>query len=298
LKFLDAHHHFWDISSNYHPWLCDEPQIPFRYGNYAAIRTNYLPNDYEDDAVAVEIIGSVHVEAEWNPEDPVGETRWLTDITQTCEHPVVFVVKACLDQDNIEEVLADHSAFPQVRGIRQKPTATEQNALRSRGLPGSMDDPNWRDGYAKLERLGYSFDLQIPYWHLDQATDLAADFPETTLVINHTGLPSDRSDLGFSAWSNAIEQVAQKPNVMIKISGLGQTNQPWTVESNRNIVLRALDIFGPDRCMFASNFPVDRLCGDLDAILLGFRAIVNTLTETTVDALFHGNAARIYRFSL
>ena len=217
MKFLDAHHHFWDISSNYHPWLCDEPQIPFRYGNYAAIRTNYLPNDYEDDAVAVEIIGSVHVEAEWNPEDPVGETRWLTDITQTCEHPVVFVVKACLDQDNIEEVLADHSAFPQVRGIRQKPTATEQNALRPRGLPGSMDDPNWRDGYAKLERLGYSFDLQIPYWHLDQATDLAADFPETTLVINHTGLPSDRSDLGFSAWSNAIEQVAQKPNVMIKI---------------------------------------------------------------------------------
>ncbi|HIM96785.1 MAG TPA: thioesterase [Gammaproteobacteria bacterium] len=298
MKFLDAHHHFWDISSNYHPWLCDEPQIPFRYGNYAAIRTNYLPNDYEDDAVAVEIIGSVHVEAEWNPEDPVGETRWLTDITQTCKHPVVFVVQACLDQDNIEEVLADHSAFPQVRGIRQKPTATEQNALRSRGLPGSMDDPNWRDGYAKLERLGYSFDLQIPYWHLDQAAELAADFPETTLVINHTGLPSDRSDLGFSAWSNAIEQAAQKPNVMIKISGLGQTNQPWTVESNRNIVLRALEIFGPDRCMFASNFPVDRLCGDMDAILLGFRAIVNTLTETTVDALFHGNAARIYRFSL
>ena len=254
--------------------------------------------DYESDTAEVEIIGSVHIEAEWNPEDPVGETRWLTDITQTCKHPVVFVVQACLDQDNIGKVLADHSAFPQVRGIRQKPTATEQNALRPRGLPGSMDDPNWRDGYAKLERLGYSFDLQIPYWHLDQAADLAADFPETTLVINHTGLPSDRSDLGFSAWSNAIEQVAQKPNVMIKISGLGQTNQPWTVESNRNIVLRALDIFGPDRCMFASNFPVDRLCGDLDAILLGFREIVNTLTETTVDALFHGNAARIYRFSL
>ena len=298
MKFLDAHHHFWDISSNYHPWLCDEPQIPFRYGNYAAIRTNYLPNDYEDDATAVEIIGSVHVEAEWNPEDPVGETRWLTDITQTCEHPVLFVVQARLDQDNIGKVLAEHSAFPQVRGVRQKPTATKQNTPRQRGLAGSMDDPNWRDGYAKLEPLGYSFDLQIPYWHLDQAADLAADFPKTTLVINHTGLPSDRSDLGFSAWSNAIEQVAQKPNVMIKISGLGQTNNPWTVESNRNIVLRALDIFGPDRCMFASNFPVDRLCGDLDTILLGFREIVNTLPETTVDALFHRNAARIYRFSL
>ena len=101
-----------------------------------------MPKDYASDTAEVEIIGSVHVEAEWNPLDPVGETRWLTDITQTCEHPIVFVVQACLDQDNIEKVLSEHSAFPQVRGVRQKPTATEQNALRPRGLPGSMDDPN------------------------------------------------------------------------------------------------------------------------------------------------------------
>lgn len=296
MKFLDAHHHFWDINSNYHPWLCDEPQIPFRYGNYADIRTNYLPKDYEDDTTQFEIIGSVHVEAEWNPEDPVGETRWLADITEACKHPVVFVAQARLEQNNIEEVLSGHSAFPQVRGIRQKPTATKQNEPRQRGLPGSMDDLKWRDGYAQLRDLGYSFDLQIPYWHLDQAADLATDFPETTLVINHTGLPSDRTGLGISNWSKAIEQVAQNPNVMIKISGLGQTNHSWTVDSNRDIALRTLDIFGPDRCMFASNFPVDRLCGDLDTIIQGFREIVDTLPQTTVDALFHRNAARIYRF--
>ncbi len=297
MKLIDAHHHFWDISSNYHPWLCDESQIPFRYGNYADIRTNYLPKDYEDDTAQFEIIGSVHVEAEWNPEDPVGETRWLTSITQTCQHPVVFVVQARLDQNNIEEVLTGHSAFPQVRGIRHKPTSTTQNAAKQRGLRGSMDDPKWRDGYAQLGHLGYSFDLQVPYWHLDQAADLAADFPETTLVINHTGLPSDRSELGLSNWSKAIEQVAQNLNVMIKISGLGQTNHSWTVESNRDIVLRTLNIFGTDRCMFASNFPVDRLCGNLDAILLGFREIVDTLPETTADALFYKNAMRIYRFN-
>jgi len=297
LKLIDAHHHFWDISSNYHPWLCDESQIPFRYGNYADIRTNYLPKDYEDDTAQFEIIGSVHVEAEWNPEDPVGETRWLTSITQTCQHPVVFVVQARLDQNNIEEVLTGHSAFPQVRGIRHKPTSTTQNAAKQRGLRGSMDDPKWRDGYAQLGHLGYSFDLQVPYWHLDQAADLAADFPETTLVINHTGLPSDRSELGLSNWSKAIEQVAQNLNVMIKISGLGQTNHARTVESNRDIVLRTLNIFGTDRCMFASNFPVDRLCGDLDTILLGFREIVDTLPETTADALFYKNAMRIYRFN-
>ena len=160
-----------------------------------------------------------------------------------------------------------------------------------------MDDPKWRDGYAYLDRFGYSFDLQTPYWHLDQAAELAADFPETTLVINHTGLPSNRSDLGNSAWSDAIEKIALQPNVMIKISGLGRINQPWAIESNRGIVLRTLDIFGTDRCMFASNFPVDRLCGDFGTIIQGFREIVAMLPENKISALFHGNAARIYRFN-
>jgi len=297
LKFLDAHHHFWDIDSNYHPWLCDELQIPFRYGNYDALRKNYLPVVYAEDTADIEVVGSVHVEAEWNTDDPVGETRWLADITQACNHPVVFVVQARLDQEDIEDVLSGHSVYPQTRGIRQKPLATEQTASKQRGLPGSMDDPKWRDGYAYLDRFGYSFDLQIPYWNLDQAAELAADFPETTLVINHTGLPSNRNDVGISAWSEAIEKIARQPNVMIKISGLGRINQPWTIESNRGIVLRTLDIFGTDRCMFASNFPVDRLCGDFGTIIQGFREIVKTLPENKISALFHGNAARIYRFN-
>ena len=270
MKFLDAHHHFWDIDSNYHPWLCDELQIPFRYGNYDAIRKNYLPIDYAEDTADVEVVGSVHVEAEWNTDDPVGETRWLADITQACNHPVVFVVQARLDQEDIEDVLSAHSVYRQTRGIRQKPLATEQTSSRQRGLPGSMDDPKWRDGYAYLDRFGYSFDLQTP---------------------------SNRNDVGISAWSDAIEKIARQPNVMIKISGLGRINQPWTIESNRGIVLRTLDIFGTDRCMFASNFPVDRLCGDFGTIIQGFREIVKTLPENKISALFHGNAARIYRFN-
>ncbi len=296
MKFLDAHHHFWDINSNYHPWLCDEPQIPFRYGNYADIRTNYLPKDYEDDTTQFEIIGSVHVEAEWNPEDPVGETRWLADISESCQHPVVFVVQARLEQNNIEEILSGHSPFPQVRGIRHKPTATAQNATKQRGLPGSMDDPIWRNGYALLEHFGYSFDLQVPYWHLDQAAELAADFPKTMIIINHTGLPIGRSDTNIREWCKAIETIADHQNVTIKLSGLGQANQPWSVQANREIVLEAINIFGSERCMFASNFPVDGLCADLSTIIFGYREIVDHLSDDIIASLFHQNAARIYRF--
>ena len=72
IPIVDAHHHFWDLDRNYHPWLCDEPPIPFRYGDYGAIRKNYLPEHYDRDTSAFHVVGSVYVETEWDPTDPVG----------------------------------------------------------------------------------------------------------------------------------------------------------------------------------------------------------------------------------
>ena len=85
-----------------------------------------------------------------------------------------------------------------------------------------MDDPRWRAGYALLERFGFSYDLQTPWWHLDAAAALAADFPRTQIVINHTALPSDRTPEGLNGWRRALELVAAQPNVAIKISGIGR----------------------------------------------------------------------------
>ena len=99
-----------------------------------------------------------------------------------------------------------------------------------------MDDPAWRAGYALMERYGLSYDLQTPWWHLDAAADLARDFPRTTIVINHTGLPADRSAEGLALWRRALETAARQPNVCIKISGLGRRGQPWTVEANAPLI--------------------------------------------------------------
>ena len=77
LPIIDAHQHFWDIDENYLPWLCDEPPIPFRYGDYGALRRNYMPDDYRRDAAGFDIVGSVFVETEWDRTDPIGETRWV-----------------------------------------------------------------------------------------------------------------------------------------------------------------------------------------------------------------------------
>ena len=139
MKLVDAHHHFWDLSRNYHPWLCDDPQIPFRYGNYQAIRRNYLPQDYARDACGYDIAASVYVEAEWDPEDPVGEVRWVDEVSTKCAHPVLIVAQAHLDHADVGEILAQHATFDSVRGVRHKPRATPRDARVKRGLVGSPD---------------------------------------------------------------------------------------------------------------------------------------------------------------
>jgi predicted TIM-barrel fold metal-dependent hydrolase len=158
-----------------------------------------------------------------------------------------------------------------------------------------MDDPVWRRGYALLERFGLSYDLQTPWWHLEAAAGLAADFARTLIVVNHTGLPADRSPEGLAGWRRALETIAARPNVALKISGLGRVGQPWTVAANGPVIRDAIAIFGVDRCMFASNFPVDGLVGSFDEIYGGFFASVADRSVADRHKLFHDNAVRLYR---
>jgi len=295
LPIIDAHQHFWDLERNYLPWLCDEPPIAFRYGDYRALRRNYLPQDYLRDAAGHHVVKTVHVETEWDPNDPVGETRWLQEIIARTGFPHAIVAQARLDRPDVDEILAGHRQYPQVRGIRHKPTAAPAPDRVERGAPGSMGDPAWRRGYALLEGHDLSFDLQTPWWHLAEAAELARDFPGTQIILNHTGLPADRSPEGLAGWRRAMATLAREPNVALKISGLGQPGQPRTVESNGPVVRDAIAIFGTERCMFASNFPVDSLVADLDTIFSGFKAIVREMSETEQCRLFHDNAARLYR---
>ena len=292
---VDAHQHFWDLERNYYPWLSDAQPIAFRYGDYSAIRKSYLPVHYASDARGDRIAMSVHVEAEWDPRDPVGETRWLEELAAAHGLPSACVAQAWLDRDDVDGVLAEQAARPLVRGIRHKPRAAEAPDSARRGESGSMDDPHWRRGFALLERNGLSFDLQTPWWHIDAAAELARDFPKTSIVVNHTGLPADRSADGLAGWRGAMHALAECSNVFVKISGLGQPGGAWTLGANEPIIRDTIAIFGVDRCMFASNYPVDRLCAPFANIFAGFRAAVSERPLAEQRKLFHDNAVRIYR---
>ena len=298
LPIIDAHHHFWDLSLSRHPWLRPDVLIPFRYGDYSVIKKNFMPEDYRAVTGHHRVVASVTMEGEWEEDDPVEETRWMMEVVAKHGTPAAHVARAFLHRDDVEEVLAGHTAYPLVRGIRHKPVAAPAPDKVERGAPASMSDPVWRRGYALLARYGLHYELQAPWWHVDELLDLIDAHPDTPVVINHTFLPADRSPEGIAGWRQALKRAASAPQVSIKISGIGLPGRPWSLEDNRQIILDTIEIFGVDRCLFASNFPVDGLCGSFETIYDGFKEATRDLPRSDRLKLFHDNAIRVYRLSI
>jgi predicted TIM-barrel fold metal-dependent hydrolase len=296
LPIVDAHHHFWDPVHNPHPWLRDEPRIPFRYGDYGAICRPFLPADYDAAAAPHRVVAHVLMEGEWDAADPIGEARWVHGLAQREGRPQALAAQAWLDRGDLPDVLRAYRDLPLVKSVRHKPRCTTRDAYRSGWSPaGSMRCPRWRDGYAQLAEAGLMFELQAPWWHLHEAEELARDFPATTIVVNHAGLPSERDEESLDQWRDAMASLAEHPNVVVKISGLGMPGRAWTAELQKPVVHALLASFGTRRCMFASNFPVDGLVASLPAILQSFKSLTHHLTAEERLALFCDNARRIYR---
>ena len=138
MAIVDAHQHFWDPTRHYYPWLCDQPPIPFRYGDYAPIRRKYLPDDYRADAAPFVVQASVYVETEWDPRDPVGEMRYVQTLRRTYGLPTVAVAQAWLDRPDAAQVLAQQASFDFVRSVRHKPPPIEE---LNRTVPLTRPDP-------------------------------------------------------------------------------------------------------------------------------------------------------------
>lgn len=298
VSLIDAHHHLWDLKKNPYPWLQEANEPHFFMGNYDSLKKNYLWSDFEKDTSAHNVIATVHCEAEWSRDDQVGETKWLTEMHQRIGHPSAIVAHAWFHTDNSEEILTRQAAFPLVKGIRSKPvTAPSPDAMQS-NLPGSMQDPKWLEGFARLEKYQLSWDLRVPYWHLAEAAEVAAMFPHIPIVLNHTGFPWDRSAEGLAAWRKAMETIAKCPNVWLKVSEFGLKDKPWNYEDNKAIVLEALSIFGINRCMFASNFPVASLRIDYKTLVTSMAQMISGFKLKEQNDFFVNNAAKFYRLAI
>jgi len=268
--------HFWDPRTHYYPWLCDPEPIALRYGDYRALRRPYLPPDYATDAGGWLVVRTVHVEAEWDPQDPLGEMEFIARLRAAHGSPTVAIAQASLDHEECARVLEAQAGHPFVRGVRHKPRR------------GQMDDAGWRAGYARLAPLGLHFELQAPWRDLDGAVRLARDHRVTMIVLNHAGLPLPGE---LDGWQATMARLAECDNVAVKISGLGNLSGA----EKRQVVSTVLELFGTRRAMFASNYPVDSLRGRYDDIYRGFAECARGLAIGEQRALFHDNAVRLYR---
>jgi predicted TIM-barrel fold metal-dependent hydrolase len=293
MHVIDPHMHLWDLERLHYPWLA-QPKVVFSGDNRLLAQT-YTPAHFRADTEGIEVLAVIHVEAAQDPSDPLAETRWLQSLADADGFPQGIVAYADLSRPDVDALLAAHAGHRNVRGIRQILNVHADPRFDYVGRH-YMREAQWRAGFARLHRHDLSFDLQIYPSQMREAADLARAHPETTLIVNHTGMFADRDSVaGWREWRDGMRGLAACANVNVKISGLGMFDHAWSVESIRPYVLETIATFGVERCMFASNFPVDRLHGSYRAIWEGF---ARTTAGTSADeqaALFRENARRIYR---
>jgi predicted TIM-barrel fold metal-dependent hydrolase len=299
LDVIDAHQHLCHLSAASYPWL-EGPRVARYHGDDFPLRRDYLVEDYRADvadlaALGGRIVAAVHVEN--GAADPLRESRWIDGVIAQNDLPSVQVVKVDLTSPDARTQMSAHAALPSVRGVRDILNWHPDPVFSHRDRADLITDPGWRAGFAALRDFGFSFDLQVFPAQLRQAAALAADHGDISIVLDHAGMPIERDAEALDRWKRDLIGVAAQPNTTVKISALGTNDHRWTVDSIRRIVLDTIDVFGPSRCMFASNFPVDGLYSTLGELYQAFDTITGGFTPAERADLFAGTARRVYRIS-
>lgn len=294
IPFIDAHVHLWDLAQLSYPWLTPPFADDGPNGSVEAIARDYGLDDYLVDTSGWDVRGIVHVDAGADPRHALHETRWLQNMADTRGMPNGIVAFADLSYPDVDALLEAHVAHANVRGIRHIAN-WHADPVRTYTPRDITQDQDWQRGYALLARHGLSFDLQAYPGQFPALAKLFERHPDIPVMINHAGMmvPGEEAE-----WRDGIAALAKLPHVAIKLSGFGFTRRPFDVETARGIILSAIDAFGTERAMVASDFPTDKLFGGFDQMLSAYVDIVGDFTEAERRAMFAGNANRLYRLRI
>jgi predicted TIM-barrel fold metal-dependent hydrolase len=283
--FTDTHVHFHDLREPglRYSWLEPGNEPDSVLGDYAAIRSErYWADDFIAETRFQNVPRVIHVQAALGIADPVEETRWLQGFHDRLGVPHAAIAYVDLTDPRLEDVLAGHRRFPILRGIRD---------FR---YDGYLQDERWEAGFRRLGELGLICcdDPVVEQYPL--AAALAARNPSSVLCIDHAGYPLCRDSDYLADWRVGLRHLARAENIVMKISGLGQTDHSWTIDSLRPLVLDCIEIFGVDRCFFGTNWPVDRLFSSYGDVLDAYAEIISEFSKPEQEGLFSGNANRIF----
>ena len=186
--------------------------------------------------------------------------------------------------------------LPHVKGIRHLLNYDPSKPHIS-NPSDTLSHPSFPANFALLAKHGLHFEFHGYSNQLRQGAAIAKAHPTVPVIINHSGLCVDHTEEGIEEWKAGLAEWAQLKQVSIKISGLGMTDNKWTAESIRPFILDIVRIFGVERCMFASNFPVEKVVGAYNDWYTAFKQIVANLPPEQQKALFHDNAVKYYRLA-
>ncbi len=293
---VDAHHHLAQLALGY-PWLAADAPTDRYHGDDRQLREDYLIEQYRADTSQLPLVASVHIEN--GAADPIAEAEWIGTVIGThAPVPAVHVARADLSSTDAARQLEQLASMPHVRGVRHILNWHPDPSVSHTPRPGIILEPKWRRTFALLAGLNLSFDLQVFAHQLMDAAHLAGDHPETQIILDHAGMPLGRDADALRAWAAGLRIVAQHQNVSVKISAIGTTDHRWTQTSITPIVVEAIEAFGPDRVMFASNFPVDGMYSTLPDLYRAFAAATAGFSRDERAQMFGRTAARVYRLEL
>ena len=309
---VDPHHHLWEKQSMWGIYTLEDLWKDTGSGH------NIEKTVFIDCHSSYRTEGPDHLK-------PIGETEYVAaaaarSAADTDKATIAAIVSHAnmLLAERVEEVLAAHEAAGNglFRGIRHAGPHDTSGTLRNPGPPRPCpyDLPDFRTGVRTLGRLGYTYDTWHFYLQNQDYLALARACPETTMILDHFGTPlgvgayANRQGEIFDQWKADVAEIAQCPNVVAKLGGMAmpdngfgwhERSTPPTsdefVEAQKPWFFHMIQCFGPDRCMFESNYPVDRLSVSYHVLWNAFKKLTSGFTEDEKDAMFHGPATRVYR---
>lgn len=289
---IDAHHHIWRQQNL--PWLLG-PEKPRIFGPYAAIKRDYPIAEYLADLAGTGISKSVYVQANWAADRFEDEVAWVQSVADEHGWPHGIVGYADCTAGDVRPQLDRLAKYPSMRGIRQQFHWHENPLYRFAARPDLPADPAVRRNVAHLAAYGWSFDLQVFAGQMDDAAGLADACPDVTFILQHAGMLEDTGDAALTAWHTGMMRLAACDNVVSKLSAFGtftHRNDPVFIAT---MIAETAELFGAERCLFGSNFPIEKLWTSYSALLDAFRAGAAGLSEAEQNAIFNDTATRVYR---
>ena len=292
VPIVDAHHHVWRQADL--PWLLG-PMQPRIFGPYEAIRRDYLIDEYLADLAGTGVTRSVYVQANWAPDRFEDEVAWVQRVADESGWPHGIVGYADLLAADVRPQLDRLARYPLLRGVRMQLHWHDNKMYRFALSPDLALDPVLQRNVARLADYELAFDLQVFAGQMAGAAELAAACPDVTFILQHAGMLEDMSSRGRTEWRAGMERLAAQPNVVSKLSALGTFIHRNDVPHIAGIVRETVAMFGAERCLFGSNFPIEKLWTSYAALLDAFLAAAADLDEGARTAVFEGTAVRVYR---